>query len=62
MPEHFLKMLLFSNYYHSTIKARDILGVRWSYFDAKRAVNRPDKKNVWFSSSNVAASYTVVSL
>jgi hypothetical protein len=31
---------------HSTVEARDILGVRWNYFDAKKAVNCPDKKCV----------------
>jgi hypothetical protein len=36
----------FSIYNHSTIEARDILVMRWNYFDAKRAVNLPDKKCV----------------
>jgi hypothetical protein len=44
MPEHCLTNEWFSIYSHSTVEARDILGVRWNYFDAKRAVSLPDKK------------------
>jgi hypothetical protein len=46
MPEHYLKNACFSIYNHSTIEARDILGVRWNYFYEKRVVKRPDKNGM----------------